>query len=642
MAQQCKFEEWSIKDYLEKVRRKEIALPKFQRGISWKLSQQSSLISSILQGFPVGAILLARRSWDNNGNQMQIIDGLQRTRALDLYEQNPRDFLGTSDQELKTEWREFVRWVAREIANREISESDEKNFLKGIFNAVNLKRPDTHELYEEISRYFDVSRDKLHSAVELRKRAEEFFESLTEALDITKHSIPVILYHGESHHLPEIFERLNSQGVQLNKYEIFAAAWQQPFPFADNEVSQAITNFYKARLDRADIEIDGVGEDGSPENTTLFDFLTGLSTVLTQRFPILFASGWSKHIAYGIACVAHGLPIGEMSQLETKFTRKGDGRPATDEFAQSVLAICEDVSRALAGRLSMRLNARRDKGIEFPQHTEFQISTIITRFLVEYFDNKDWSAKKDAKARRIEIAPLVRRWYLAGRLSESWGNAGDSQFFRNVWESVGNNEFGAERSLVPKQSTIKPISDDELSTILDNWFTSEMKRQDRERESVFSETKLILRYFYFQKLTLKDEHEEKFELDHLVPITWWKAFFKCFKRENEQAKGPINSIGNLCLMTVEDNDSKHKKLPYDWFKEQYAGGTGADFAKRCKEWYFLIDEREFRYPELAGDQPFDIDPEDLAKLNAIKDGLEKTSRARWNEMKSVLIKSLHI
>ena len=38
-------------------------------------------------------------------------------------------------------------------------------------------------------------------------------------------TMPAIVYTGEESTLPEIFERINSKGVALTEYEIYAASW---------------------------------------------------------------------------------------------------------------------------------------------------------------------------------------------------------------------------------------------------------------------------------------------------------------------------------------------------------------------------------------------------------------------------------
>ena len=54
----------------------------------------------------------------------------------------------------------------------------------------------------------------------------QFFEERQALYDqIASTVIPVIVYHGEEENLPEIFDRINSQGTPLDQYEVYAAAW---------------------------------------------------------------------------------------------------------------------------------------------------------------------------------------------------------------------------------------------------------------------------------------------------------------------------------------------------------------------------------------------------------------------------------
>lgn len=636
MHRVTEFREWTVGDYLARVRRKEIDLPKFQRGISWSAGQQARLISSIRQGFPIGAVLLAKKSGTNE-SQYSIIDGLQRTTALNRFSEDPRSFIGTADHEFDEDWKEFVRWVGKRFSGADVSEADVSSFLHAYLRSVDVADFDTHELYGAIESQFKVAGAALISDSELRRRAKALFESMRGAFDISQCPIPVILYSGDARHLPDIFERLNSQGVKLSKYQIFAATWQKPFQFHNPELRNATQAFYLSRLEESDINIDGVEQDGLPIELTLFDYLTGLSSVLTKRFPLLFAPGWSSHIAYGIACVAHGCAIGKMAELEDKFVRLPDGHPATEEFAKSLLAVCEDVNRALSGRLSLRLNSSADQTVQFPQHTEFQISTIVTRLLVEHFNRDDWSERVPL-AKRKGQDQFVRRWYLYDRLREAWGNAGDSQFYRLVWDVVGEK-------LTPRRTTLEPTSNEDLERVLDAWYEQDMKSRDRVRVNVVSDTKLVLRYFYYSKHSVRHEVENKFELDHIVPISWWRKFFKVFENDlknSEEACGPINSIGNLCLMTASDHNSKGTKPPFDWFKEQSETAGNADFIARCRDLYFLIDESEFRYPEIPGKSFQDLDPSNPTTLTAVKEGLIESSRSRWKIIKSEIMSSLKI
>jgi hypothetical protein len=632
MEKLCEFKEWSIADYLKKIEDDQIALPKFQRGVSWRIDQQRRLISSIRQGFPIGVILLAQRSWDQP-NKFSIIDGLQRTAAIRQYKKNPIPFIGTADNEYPTSWTEFGMWIAGKHSSSPATVSVINDFLYGFLSDTDLDFPDQLKFYDKVTQYFGPSIKQLADDRELRTRANAFFRSIKDELDISTVLIPVILYSGHESLLPEIFERLNSEGVKLTKYQIFAASWQRSVNCSHEDVLNAIVSFYSRRLRDSDIEIDGVGEDGKPEALTLFDYLTGLSTVLVERYPMLFATGWADDIAFAIASVAHGCQIGKMAKLEDYFAKDNDGNILTDDFTSALLAACDDTNRALRARLGLKLNSTRP--LDFAGHTEFQIGTIITRLLVEHFNREDWGEKVRVSGRE-QRDQFVRRWYLIDRLRRAWGNAGDSQFFRQVWETL-RDDTGKDL-LVPSKATLQKIPDEDLCNVLDAWFSEEMRRRDRARQSVSSETKLVLRYFYVDKLSVLDEEERRFQLDHLVPISWWKEFFKRYKQDEIEASGPINAIGNLCLMIDNDNKSKLKKLPLPWFRKARVD-EGPDFEARCKENYFLIDPEHLGYPENAGDLAV-ISSENTALLKSVKASLQSTSEDRWALIRKDLLKTL--
>jgi hypothetical protein len=322
-----------------------------------------------------------------------------------------------------------------------------------------------------------------------------------------------------------------------------------------------------------------------------------------------------------------------MAKLEEYFARDNDGDILTDDFTSALLTACDDTNRALRARLGLKLNSSRP--LDFAGHTEFQIGTIITRLLVEHFNREDWSEKVRVSGRK-QRDQFVRRWYLIDRLRRAWGNAGDSQFFRQVWETFKDDN--GKDLLVPSKATLQKIPDEDLCNVLDAWFSEEMRRRDRARQSVSSETKLVLRYFYVDKLSVLDEDERRFQLDHLVPISWWKEFFKRYKQDEIEASGPINAIGNLCLMIDNDNKSKLKKLPLPWFRKARVD-EGPDFEARCKENYFLIDPEHLGYPENAGDLAV-ISSENTALLKSVKASLQSTSEDRWALIRKDLLKTL--
>ena len=626
MEKYCDFAEWSIEEYLKKIHAGSVVLPKFQRGISWGERQQQRLISSIQRGFPVGAILLAKGLGDQPEKYV-IIDGLQRTTSIRTFSENPKNFIGTDDYGYPESWMAVGHWVAQSIGGQPRTDSVVKDFLKDFLKDYEIKGGDQHLFYEAAARLcgLDIAQLLQHPRFsELKQQALQLFKSISEELDISQAKIPVMLYSGPTGLLPEIFERLNKEGLKLTKYQIFAAAWQDSVSCTDEAIRGAIGLYYKGRLEETDLVIEGLDDTGFPEVLTLSDYLTGLSSVLCSQFPLLFAKEWSQHIAYSIACVAHQLPISEMSKLEQKFHRSGD-KLDTDPFTKALTAACVEVNNALKGRLGLKLNSVRES---FSGHTEFQMASIVTRILVEHYDHMTWT-QVDESRKRDKHNKTISRSYLVDRLRDAWGNAGDSQFYRRVWTSD-------EEGVRPNAVTLQEISDKDLGDSLDFWYLEESKRRDKTRANVNSETKLVLRYFYYGLITVREEVEQEFHLDHLVPIKWWKLFFKRFPNL-PSAEGPINSIGNLALMSKEDHDKKKTKLPYAWYLEQKAE-LGATFENRAKSRYLLTEPPDLNYPEEVGEVD-DIPLNDDEKLSLVITALRESSQKRWSKIRTTLLES---
>lgn len=71
--------DYPVDGLVERLRRGDITMPRFQREFVWPLPQASRFIESLLLGLPVPAIFLAK---DNETRKLMVIDGLQRLNSL--------------------------------------------------------------------------------------------------------------------------------------------------------------------------------------------------------------------------------------------------------------------------------------------------------------------------------------------------------------------------------------------------------------------------------------------------------------------------------------------------------------------------------------------------------------------------------
>ena len=71
--------DYPVDGLVERLRRGDITVPRFQREFVWPLPQASRFIESLLLGLPVPAIFLAK---DSETRKLMVIDGLQRLNSL--------------------------------------------------------------------------------------------------------------------------------------------------------------------------------------------------------------------------------------------------------------------------------------------------------------------------------------------------------------------------------------------------------------------------------------------------------------------------------------------------------------------------------------------------------------------------------
>ena len=104
--------------------------------------------------------------------------------------------------------------------------------------------------------------------------------------------IPAIVLSGEPDLLPILFERINSKGTQLSKYQIYAATWSGK----KYKLSDEFIDLVKANRDRYDQMLDGNGTIDEYDSSSFmnakeldaFEIAFGLGKYLSKNWPHLF------------------------------------------------------------------------------------------------------------------------------------------------------------------------------------------------------------------------------------------------------------------------------------------------------------------------------------------------------------------
>ena len=134
--------DYNIVTLLDKINKKSIVLPPFQREFVWNEKKQSRLIESFLMGLPVPQIFLFQKIDDKH---LYIIDGFQRIRSIELFHNNSLKLNGINPawngkyfKNLDEVDREnFDSTTMRSIIIRQITPNNENSSMFHIFERLN-------------------------------------------------------------------------------------------------------------------------------------------------------------------------------------------------------------------------------------------------------------------------------------------------------------------------------------------------------------------------------------------------------------------------------------------------------------------------------------------------------------------------
>lgn len=225
MKNTWKLESFTAEQINENIDKKVFTIPMYQRGVVWSQSQKDILIDTIKKGLPFGSLLLYYNNDDGRGTY-QIIDGLQRSTTIIDFVQNPAQYFNEDDivesgieaifnlanlctdkEEVKSQIKQYLfEWVKNEHSN--LSDVKGMQFVKfgvklsKIYPSLSGKEVDIGDLIEPMMKNF---------------------QDICTSISFTR--VPAIVLEGDSDALPLLFERINSQGAQLSKYQIYAATW---------------------------------------------------------------------------------------------------------------------------------------------------------------------------------------------------------------------------------------------------------------------------------------------------------------------------------------------------------------------------------------------------------------------------------
>ena len=577
-----------------------LTIPRYQRGIVWTEKQKEALLESISFGYPVGSLLAFQTGEKNERGSAplvwQLVDGLQRASTLIEYMDNPFTIAGISSFIKEEDVRDFSKQIYESPSHEQIEvlESLIESWLKAV------KRPESEAGFSNVKllTYLRAALNDSEIINDDSKALElaEFLgagilQKIKDKVDLIGTSqLPIIVYTGSEENVPEIFERINSQGIKLSKYETFAATWSGfGATIKNSEIKEAVSAKY-AELTKAGYTVSGIEElqDGD-DNYNLFEYLFGLGKILSERHRYLFPESNEPDelvsSAFVIATIAYELKTSQMSKLAPKLKGINNGGVIDlSAFESALFTSCEDVEKKLMKYMSIGLNSASDSK-RFLPHSENQIYSLIIRYMIEKFDiEHNWSLRTNSEsAKLLSNIPL---YYLLDVLNGEWAGSGDTRLWNVVWQL--DDDSKVTRSPYYLTVPTKQAWEDALN----NWHNKELNKLQFKRTSISPDSKMVMKYLYSEIVKVADDAVLTFHIEHLWSV---KSLTDLIQTSASKEGWPISAIGNLSILTNSVNSKKLDKMLGDY--KLIASEEDVSDAQwiRIQEWLIHPQVEELRH-----------------------------------------------
>ena len=607
----CTTENWTLESLSAALKdmhkdNKKIAVPMFQRGKRWNGQQQRTFIDSLIKGFPVGTMLFYETIED--GKQTYIlVDGLQRGNSIKKYMTNPTEFF--YDSNISDDFCQSVLQIvnANVSANYNVVRSILTDFIKKQKSFKNLQY---YKPAKDIADRFNAGATPIGALIDV---IAQFFEERQALYDqIASTVIPVIVYHGEEENLPEIFDRINSQGTPLDQYEVYAAAWpvNKRFKVSNTAIVECAIKKYDAFVEDGFV-IHGYDREKmrSSKEVNAFEYLFGLSKFLVSKYDILgFQKGLADDTVNPLGFELVNACLNDTDRIKTLYQNIYDIADigAFENALNNAIKFVVDSVSAI-----IRFKGHSRSGTKL-FHSKYQILSMISTTFKEMYGSGDYSKVDDAwDSKKDVIARNLRLYYVYDIITNYWSEGGTGK----IHSAAKPNRYMIE------------ISPRMWRNALDAFFDKSMLRtESKQIANPRSEEYVLLNCIYLNTFTAMDQLSiDKFDVEHIAP----KEQMKKLIAATSGAGLPISCIANLCYLPEYVNRSKRDRNFYQDTK--YLQHINLDEVER-KYSFTTRNDLEWMDMDYTGSDDFD----------ALKEFYEDFCISRFDVLKRLFCESMGI
>ena len=558
--------DWSVKDIAEALSSKEndkiiinstgikkIEVPMYQRNLVWSDSQKKLFIDSLVKGFPVGTLLL----YDDQNGPFKLIDGLQRSSTLKEYINNPTFYFDPIvDIEEITIRNLFEKFsIASEF---EIFEEKVRADIKNYIDSTQFKNLNVIDIAMNLIDIYwseKIGIDRYDLVRDIQNILNDNIEKYKSKYDLIAGThVPAIVYIGDESNLPTVFERINNNGTQLSKYQIYAATWatrQKPIVVENEEIVKKIIEKYDSFIEEG-YTLDNYDKDEllNSKKLTMFEYVLGLGKFIASKYENLFFADKNaqdiNQIGFELLNACFKRDIAGIKDLDQVLYEIDD----INDFEKKILESIKCVADYIYPFIDFKGNKRSSVNSSTIFHSKYQILSMIAFVFKERYkrvenhfeevDKKDWSNKNKA------LKTIIPQIYFYDILNKNWFEGSQGELHR----IINDDKY-----------YFTQISKERWNSSLNNWFITSLEKRDfKQVKNPQPIEKLFLNYVYSDKFSSKDEKsQDNFDIEHLCT----KKIMKDIMVKNHWEQGlPVSSIGNICYLPEYDNRKKQENTIY--------------------------------------------------------------------------------
>lgn len=528
--------EYKIECFTFKKLQENIVLPPFQRNVVWTYEKRKNFINTVLSGNPFGSILLFKEI-DN----FLLVDGLQRYTTLKDFMLNPSSYINIYEA-----CENEINNIINIIANTKLATNYpllKKYFITKIEELYSINK-DITKISEDLIECLPITEVDNSVLLKIQKSINQMILNMQNLYDINNLEIPTIVYFGNFDELADIFEKMNSNGTQLSKYEIYAAKWSNTaFVIEDSQLLEIVDKKYEDMIENTGIEILDYenGKITKNQKINLFEYCFALGKLMKQECRYILGTKFGSNsnvdsLGFVLLSTILTNSAKKISLLAQYFNNASSNNLI--KLKLKILECTKEVAKILNGYI-LTIDEKY-----VSKYIESQMITIIaTLFKIKYVkkdENLSFTNNVDCKHLLQKFKKITPKRYLYDIISNFWIGNGDRKITDEMNKAIADNRY------------LTPILTDSWYLLLNEWANEQTKKPMKNLQK---EIKLFINYIIHLSVPPAKYQSKKFNFEYIIS--------KDRLGKNIKNCTGLSSLGNIALLPQFEVKSKLDKTIYE-------------------------------------------------------------------------------